>query len=117
MKGEMSGSGQATTGKPDILKPQSHPTHHHQHQTNGLEDNREKQDRDKKSGGVDKKFKQLDGYVGFANLPNQVYRKAVKRGFDFTLMVVGKSRITITLILLSSLTYSRILTQDTRDRQ
>ncbi|CAJ1057060.1 septin-7 isoform X2 [Xyrichtys novacula] len=33
----------------------------------------------------------LDGYVGFANLPNQVYRKAVKRGFDFTLMVVGES--------------------------
>ena len=31
-----------------------------------------------------------DGYVGFANLPNQVYRKAVKRGFEFTLMVVGK---------------------------
>ena len=23
-----------------------------------------------------KKVKQLDGYVGFANLPNQVYRKA-----------------------------------------
>jgi hypothetical protein len=33
--------------------------------------------------------KQLDGYVGFASLPNQVYRKAVKKGFDFTLMVVG----------------------------
>lgn len=33
----------------------------------------------------------LDGYVGFANLPNQIYRKAVKRGFDFTLMVVGES--------------------------
>lgn len=36
------------------------------------------------------KPKELDGYVGFANLPNQVYRKAVKRGFDFTLMVVGE---------------------------
>lgn len=35
------------------------------------------------------KSKELDGYVGFANLPNQVYRKAVKKGFDFTLMVVG----------------------------
>lgn len=32
------------------------------------------------------KPKELDGYVGFANLPNQVYRKAVKRGFEFTLM-------------------------------
>lgn len=36
------------------------------------------------------KTKELDGYVGFANLPNQVYRKAVKKGFEFTLMVVGK---------------------------
>lgn len=35
------------------------------------------------------KPKELDGYVGFANLPNQVYRKAVKKGFEFTLMVVG----------------------------
>lgn len=26
------------------------------------------------------KPKELDGYVGFANLPNQVYRKAVKKG-------------------------------------
>jgi len=30
-------------------------------------------------------------YVGFANLPNQVHRKSVKRGFEFTLMVVGES--------------------------
>ncbi|KAG0431998.1 hypothetical protein HPB47_021312 [Ixodes persulcatus] len=28
------------------------------------------------------------GYVGFANLPNQVHRKSVKKGFEFTLMVV-----------------------------
>ena len=34
--------------------------------------------------------KNLEGYVGFANLPNQVYRKSVKRGFEFTLMVVGE---------------------------
>ncbi|XP_067627229.1 protein peanut [Eurosta solidaginis] len=34
---------------------------------------------------------EIAGYVGFANLPNQVYRKAVKRGFEFTLMVVGAS--------------------------
>jgi len=33
----------------------------------------------------------LDGYVGFVNLPNQVHRKAVKKGFEFTLMVVGES--------------------------
>ncbi len=35
--------------------------------------------------------KKCSGFVGFANLPNQVYRKAVKKGFDFTLMVVGES--------------------------
>ncbi|XP_076470690.1 septin-7-like isoform X2 [Babylonia areolata] len=35
--------------------------------------------------------KELEGYVGFANLPNQVYRKSVKKGFEFTLMVVGES--------------------------
>ncbi|XP_037945692.1 protein peanut-like [Teleopsis dalmanni] len=34
---------------------------------------------------------EIAGYVGFANLPNQVYRKAVKRGFEFSLMVVGAS--------------------------
>jgi septin family protein len=28
-------------------------------------------------------------YVGFGNIPNQVFRRAVKLGFDFTLMVVG----------------------------
>ncbi|XP_062922644.1 septin-7-like [Mobula hypostoma] len=33
----------------------------------------------------------LEGYVGFANLPNQVYRKSMKRGFEFTLLVVGES--------------------------
>lgn len=35
--------------------------------------------------------KELENYVGFANLPNQVYRKSVKRGFEFNLMVVGES--------------------------
>lgn len=30
-------------------------------------------------------------YVGYANLPNQVFRKAVKKGFQFSLMVVGMS--------------------------
>ena len=36
--------------------------------------------------------KDIDNYVGFANLPNQVYRKSVKKGFEFTLMVVGEWR-------------------------
>lgn len=44
-------------------------------------------ERDRKYGDS---TKELDGYVGFANLPNQVYRKSVKRGFDFSLMVVGE---------------------------
>eukprot|EP01136_Pigoraptor_vietnamica_P013224 Opistho-1_new@54013 len=35
--------------------------------------------------------KELGGYVGFANLPNQVHRKSVKKGFEFCLMVVGES--------------------------
>lgn len=34
---------------------------------------------------------ETSGYVGFANLPNQVHRKSVKKGFEFTLMVVGES--------------------------
>ena len=33
--------------------------------------------------------KKLLGYVGFANLPNQVHRKSVRKGFQFTIMVVG----------------------------
>ncbi|XP_037069327.1 septin-7-like isoform X2 [Pollicipes pollicipes] len=50
------------------------------------EENRERQQR-----GPQRRARQLDGYVGFANLPNQVYRRAVKKGFHFTLMVVGES--------------------------
>ncbi|KAH6938007.1 hypothetical protein HPB50_006099 [Hyalomma asiaticum] len=30
-------------------------------------------------------------YVGFAGLPDQVYRRVVRKGFEFTLMVVGES--------------------------
>lgn len=29
--------------------------------------------------------------MGFATLPNQVHRKSVKKGFDFTLMVAGRA--------------------------
>ncbi|KAI0936669.1 hypothetical protein AcV5_004750 [Taiwanofungus camphoratus] len=35
--------------------------------------------------------KKLMGFVGFANLPNQVHRKSVRKGFQFTAMVVGES--------------------------
>jgi len=31
------------------------------------------------------------GFVGFANLPDQVYRKSLRKGFEFSLMVVGES--------------------------
>ncbi|XP_032665214.1 uncharacterized protein LOC116841428 [Odontomachus brunneus] len=30
-------------------------------------------------------------YIGFATLPEQVHRKSVKRGFEFTLMVLGET--------------------------
>ena len=32
-----------------------------------------------------------DEFIGFASLPEQVHRKAVRRGFDFSLMVLGDS--------------------------
>lgn len=57
------------------------------------EDNKERYNKENKA--PERRTKELDGYVGFANLPNQVYRKAVKKGFDFTLMVVGESCILI----------------------
>ena len=41
--------------------------------------------------------KELHGYVGFANLPNQVFRKSVKRGFEFTLMVVGRCGVRVVM--------------------
>ena len=36
-------------------------------------------------------FQDDDEVIGFASLPEQVHRKALKRGFDFTLMVVGET--------------------------
>ncbi|OCU01918.1 hypothetical protein XELAEV_18007697mg [Xenopus laevis] len=48
-------------------------------------------------------FSDSAGYVVFANLPNQVHRKSVKKGFEFTLMVVvsglGKSTLINSLFL------------------
>ncbi|KAH6573500.1 hypothetical protein BASA50_000969 [Batrachochytrium salamandrivorans] len=35
--------------------------------------------------------KKLQAFVGFHNLPQQFHRKALKKGFQFTLMVVGES--------------------------
>ena len=31
------------------------------------------------------------GFVGFASLPDQVYRRSLRKGFEFSLMVVGES--------------------------
>uniref|UniRef100_A0A1I7XCX2 Septin-type G domain-containing protein n=1 Tax=Heterorhabditis bacteriophora TaxID=37862 RepID=A0A1I7XCX2_HETBA len=36
-------------------------------------------------------LKESQNYWGFANFPNQVFRRAIKDGFNFTLMVVGRS--------------------------
>ncbi|WFD02077.1 Cell division control protein 3 [Malassezia obtusa] len=35
--------------------------------------------------------RKLTSYVGFANLPNQVHRHTVRKGFTFTVMVVGET--------------------------
>lgn len=35
--------------------------------------------------------KKLNNWVGFSNLPNQVHRRSVRRGFQFVAMVVGES--------------------------
>lgn len=58
-------------------------------------DNKERYNKAERDKVPERRTKELDGYVGFADLPNQVYRKAVKRGFDFTLMVVGKFLSTV----------------------
>ncbi|GAA6110632.1 septin 7a isoform X5 [Tachysurus ichikawai] len=53
--------------------------------------------------------KNLEGYVGFANLPNQVYRKSVKRGFEFTLMVVASNSAAPSEIWCSNLQLRSLL--------
>ncbi|XP_037903350.1 septin-7 isoform X5 [Hermetia illucens] len=68
-------------------------------------------DKEKQQAVVRPKPKELDGYVGFANLPNQVYRKAVKKGFEFTLMVVGESGLGKST-LINSMFLSDIYNQD-----
>lgn len=47
--------------------------------------------REFKSPSSAKPLSEGNNYVGFANLPNQLYRKSVKDGFEFSLMVVGES--------------------------
>ncbi|XP_002730958.2 septin-5-like [Saccoglossus kowalevskii] len=52
-------------------------------------------------------------YVGFATLPDQVHRKSVKKGFEFTLMVVGESGLgkstLVNSLFLTDLYKDRIL--------
>ncbi|XP_076337356.1 septin-2-like isoform X2 [Tachypleus tridentatus] len=41
--------------------------------------------------GIHRKCFNIRGEIGFATLPEQIHRKSVKKGFDFTMMVVGES--------------------------
>ena len=53
----------------------------------------------------------MEPVVGFSNLPNQYHRKSVKKGFEFTLMVVGefyKFWITFNLFLCKFCFFRRI---------
>ncbi|XP_018101685.1 septin-5 isoform X1 [Xenopus laevis] len=56
-------------------------------------------------------FEEDREYVGFATLPNQMHRKYVKKGFEFTLMVAGESGLG-----KSTLINSLFLTDLYRDR-
>uniref|UniRef100_A0AAY5KKJ1 Septin-type G domain-containing protein n=1 Tax=Esox lucius TaxID=8010 RepID=A0AAY5KKJ1_ESOLU len=51
-------------------------------------------------------------YVGFATLPNQIHRNSVKKGFEFTLMVIGESGLG-----KSTLVNSLFLTDLYKDRK
>ncbi|XP_055608677.1 septin-7 isoform X2 [Uranotaenia lowii] len=76
-----------------ILNANNHHGHDGLVQNNGHHDSNKilNERHEKEKPIIKSKPKELDGYVGFANLPNQVYRKAVKKGFEFTLMVVGEA--------------------------
>lgn len=56
-------------------------------------------------------YRDDDEFIGFATLPDQVHRKAVRKGFDFTLMVVGESGLG-----KSTLINSLFLTELYKDR-
>ncbi|KAJ1727122.1 Cell division control protein 3 [Coemansia biformis] len=43
--------------------------------------------------------RKLNGYVGFSNYPNQQHRRSIKRGFNFTMMVVGESGLGKTTLI------------------
>nr|KAG5713192.1 hypothetical protein BaRGS_007719 [Batillaria attramentaria] len=68
--------------------------------------------RDVFSPQLGKKTGEEDEFIGFATLPDQVHRKAVRRGFDFTLMVVGETGLG-----KSTLINSLFLTELYKDRE
>ena len=41
--------------------------------------------------GMDRMANPEREYIGFASLPDQIHRKTIKKGFEFTLMVAGES--------------------------
>merc|ERR1712076_161969 len=59
-------------------------------------------------------------YGGFANLPNNVHRRMVKKGFEFTVMLVGesglgKSTLVSSLFLLDKIYSDRRNTEKSSD--
>ena len=42
---------------------------------------------------------QLKGRIGFANLPDQLVNKEIRKGFDFNILCVGKSRLRIVMYM------------------
>ncbi|KAJ2174683.1 Cell division control protein 3, partial [Coemansia sp. RSA 551] len=69
------------------------------------------------TSGAGASKKKMNGYVGFSNYPNQVHRRSVKRGFNFTLMVVGESglgKTTLINTLFESKVYPQKDTEEAR---
>ena len=92
------------------LHHNSNENHHNSHDSNKIMSEK-LLEKEKQVAVIKSKPKELDGYVGFANLPNQVYRKAVKKGFEFTLMVVGESGLGKST-LINSMFLSDVYNQD-----
>ena len=51
---------------------------------------RSRRDSENKDQQVAPRIREISSNVGFVSLPDQVHRRAVKKGFEFNLMVVGK---------------------------
>lgn len=70
-----SSSSNSTISK--LIRPRQEP------ETNGI--NKEQQQQ------IVPRIREISSNVGFVSLPDQVHRRAVKKGFEFNLMVVGMS--------------------------